>query len=107
MGYRSEIAIGVTPEIYATAPDDVKKAFDEVFGGPSINEADRILWHSDWMKWYSDDPLVQRIEGWLSELEAAEESYGLLRLGEDNNDEQEEGYPYEFGIREVHKLEIE
>lgn len=106
MGYRSKIAIGVDPETYATAPDDVKQAFDEVFGGPSVNEPDRILWHSDWMKWYSNDPLVARIEGWLSELEDGE-SYGLLRLGENDEDIQTDGSPYEFGIRYSRKLEIE
>lgn len=106
MGYRSEIAIGVTPETYATAPDDVKLAFDEMFGGPSVNEPDRILWHSDWMKWYSDDPFVLRIEEWLSELEDCE-SYGLLRLGDNDEDVQTDGSPYEFGIRYSRKLEIE
>lgn len=106
MGYRSEIAIAVTPEIFASAPDEVKDAFVEVFGEPSINEADRILWHSDWMKWYSDDPLVAQIEGWLSELEDGE-SYGLLRLGENDEDVQTDGHPYEFGIRYARKLEIE
>lgn len=105
MGYRSEIAIGVDPKIYKTAPKEVKQAFDEVFGAPDVNEVRRIVWYHEWLKWFESIAEVYLISDWLREQDT--ENYGLLRLGEEDEDIENRGSPYDFGINYVRKLEIE
>ena len=112
MGYCSEIVIAVRKEILAedlispVIPSELRNTPYEVTG-------DVLYWHMPSWKWYSSYPEIQEIEAFftmLFERESIKDSadkggtdtcpwFGALRMGEDDNDVQTWGDPYEFDIR--------
>lgn len=104
MGYRSEIAIAIDPIVYENAPVDVKEAFQEIWDNPDIEEAERIVFHHDFIKWYDSDPVVATINNWLGALDETE--YGLIELGEDMSDVRMEGEYFNYGLDFVRKIDF-
>lgn len=102
MGYRSEVAIAVSTEDYNYAPEEVKNALKECLDEPAENTATMVIFHQDWVKWYDDDELVQTIEKWLDTLNPY--NYGMIRLGEDDNDVQYLGDPWSNGLDYIRKI---
>jgi hypothetical protein len=103
MGYRSEIVIALSPETFAGADVKTKQAFEEMFGAPSEETEERIVFHHDYVKWYMEYLEVVQIQAFLQSLEA--NAFGLFRLGEDPTDTQVEGEPWTWGINHISKLE--
>ena len=111
MGYCSEVVIAVRKEILAedlihpVIPKELRELSCQVIG-------DALYWHLPSWKWYSSYPEIQEIEEFftmLSEREPINEGadkdstdtspwFGALRMGEDGNDVQTWGDPYEFDI---------
>ena len=104
MGYRSEIAIAVDPTVFANAPAEVKEAFREIWETPDIEEAERIVFHQDSVKWYDYVPVVATIETWIKSLDETE--YGLVELGEDYGDVRMEGEYWTYGLDFVRKIDF-
>nr|QMP83788.1 MAG: hypothetical protein [Caudoviricetes sp.] len=104
MGYRSEIAISIDPTVFANAPENVKEAFKEIWETPDREEAERVVFYHDCIKWYSDDPVVATIEDWLHSLDETE--YGLVELGEDLSDTRMEGEYWTYGLDFVRKIDF-
>lgn len=104
MGYRSQIAIAIDPSVWENAPDNVKETFKEVFETPYLEEAERIVFYHDWIKWYESDPAVVIIEDWLKSLDEAE--YGLVELGEDCSDNRFEGEYWTYNLNFVRMIEF-
>ena len=100
MGYRSNIIIAINKEVRArhlitneipaclTNDDSVIKEADERTG----NLYFKI---EDW-KWYSTYPEIQAIEKWFESMQ--EHEFGAMRMGEDDDDTQRWGEPYDFDI---------
>lgn len=104
MGYRSEIAIAVDPNVFTNAPENVKEAFKEIWETPDREEADRVVFYHDSIKWYPDDNVVSTIEDWLKSLE--ETDFGLVELGEDLSDARMEGEYWAYGLDFVRKIDF-
>nr|QMP83252.1 MAG: hypothetical protein [Caudoviricetes sp.] len=104
MGYCSEIAIAVDPTVFANAPENVKEAFKEIWETPDREEAERIVFYHDNIKWHLGIDCVFVIEKWLSSLDETE--YGLVELGEDLSDTRMEGEYWTYGLDFVRKIDF-
>lgn len=105
MSYRSQLVIAIKPEVFKSAPPDVKEAFGNIWDEPEVEDKNRIVFFHDCIKWYDpveDDHTVETIEKWLSYLD--EEEYGLVELGEDDGDVRYGGMPGLFDIGYVRKV---
>lgn len=99
MGYRSDVVIAVNAEVRArhliapcipsTLMDD-----DDVVKQEGPNGA--LYFSISHWKWYSSYPEVQEIEAWFASM--PEEDFGAMRIGEDDNDTETWGSPYDFDI---------
>jgi hypothetical protein len=95
MGYRSDLVIAVRKEIIAadlinpTIPAVVKEL------SWSSTDAARYYFIEGW-KWYDSYPEVRDIEAWFDAM--ALEDFGAMRIGEDDNDTETWGSPYDFEI---------
>ena len=105
MGYRSEIVIAIDPTVYDNASVSVKEALKEIFDEPTLEEAERIVFSYDPIKWYESDPQIAIIENWLRSLDEAE--YGLIELGEDYSDNRFEGEYWNYGLEFVRKVQFQ
>ncbi len=107
MGYCSEIVIAVRKEILAedlihpVIPKELRELSYQVI-------EDALYWHIPSWKWYSSYPEIQEIEAFFGLLGDREPInphtkaipwFGALRMGEDADDIQTWGNPYEFDIR--------
>lgn len=117
MGYHSKVVIAVHKRVLAESlitglgiPEGLEQA-------DSIVETDIAkYWHFYDCKWYSTNPYVAEIEGWLMELGEMDTielpggffsaPYGALRLGEDSSDVEEWGSPYSYGIEFVRNIAV-
>lgn len=104
MGYRSEIVIAIDPTVYDNASVSVKEAFNEVFDEYVVEEAERIVFYRNYIKWYESDPQIALIEDWLRSLDETE--YGLIELGEDYSDNRFQGEYYNYGLDFVRKIDF-
>lgn len=102
MGYHSNIVIAIDPTVYKNSPPDVQEAFEEVFGTPSLEEEDRIIFNHDFIKWYDSDPSVAIIDNWLGSLDECQ--YGLIELGEDYSDVRMQGEYWNYDLGFVRKI---
>ena len=103
MGYRSEVAF-VVPD---SAPrfEEMENCFEDI-----IEKDGYRLYHSTWLKWYEDYPIVHAVQEYLFSLdEDGGEDYLFIRLGEDNADVEEEGGLWDnpFDLGWARKIEFE
>lgn len=114
MGYRSNIVIAIRKEILAE--DLISQVIPPVLKEePHTVRENTVWWHlQDW-KWYSSYSEIQLIERFfqgLSDREPLEidgEKYAwfaAMRMGENDDDLQTWGEPYEFEIQLVRHLEF-
>lgn len=97
MGYTSTIVIAVKKEVLARdlIKPEIPSCLKEI--GHKINEQiGAAYWELDSWKWYSTYAEIQEIEKWFDSMEY--EDFGAIRLGEDDNDSQTWGSPYDFDI---------
>lgn len=97
MGYTSTIVIAVKKEVLARdlIKPEIPDCLKEI--GHKINEQlGAAYWELDSWKWYSTYDEIQKIEAWFDAMDF--EEFGAIRLGEDDNDSQTWGSPYDFDI---------
>ena len=70
----------------------------------TVEEAERVVFYHDSIKWYDSDPVVATIESWLKSLDETE--YGLVELGEDLSDIRMEGEYFAYGLDFVRKIDF-
>lgn len=105
MGYRSEVAVR-----FSEQAAEVVKIFcklDEHIN-QLVNDADTSdlpsgCLHWNYIKWYDDLEDIAAFEAMLSQL--GHENYGLIRLGEDTEDIDHQGCPWEFGMHVNRSIE--
>ena len=112
MGYRSDITIAITKELYVKC--QLLQNIPAALTGEEMVEKDGVCyWFLTGWKWYDGYSEVQAIVAWFDWCEDEEENppqpegnhskpvFGALRLGEgagNGLDEESWGYPWVFGI---------
>ena len=100
MGYRSEVSLELKKEtndlfqaLYAQKfPEDI-----EFLSSSIEKETDKAtLYFWDHIKWYDTYPEVSFITKFISELD--ENDYRFVRLGEEYEDNETDGYSEEFNL---------
>jgi hypothetical protein len=95
MGYQSDIVIAIRKSI--VAEDLISPCIPAVIkelNSASTDEA--VYYFIEGWKWYTSYPEVQEIEAWFESMDY--EDFGAMRIGEDDNDTETWGSPYEFEI---------
>jgi len=90
MGYRSEVVIAVT-EDHADRISKFLADADKV----AKNDLGTYFYYKS-VKWYSDYEEVENTMEALSYI--PEDEYGFIRTGEDPEDIETQGSPYDFGL---------
>ena len=113
MGYRSEVVFVLKPEALEELEElsnhDMElNSLLQTMRGNALEHSDEhnIFYHS-WVKWYEDsDNQVKIIMDFFERLdtEGRENEYGYIRLGENNDDIDERGSPYNLGLDWTRKL---
>jgi hypothetical protein len=95
MGYRSDVVIAIRKSILAK--DLIAPSIPSVIKELSTASTDAATYYfiEGW-KWYPSYPEVQEIEAWFDSMN--DEEFGAMRIGEDDNDTQTWGSPYEFEV---------
>jgi len=94
MGYRSVLAIAIKKKAFEKHVGEAIKDFKTC---DSIKQTkDTVTFYWDGVKWYEDYEDVKSVMGVLAKLE--EEDYGFLRVGEDDEDIERLGDPYDFEL---------
>ncbi len=106
MGYRSDVAIGLTKEADVQLRLSDKKLAIQV-----LDEADdtsKYENHTNYflegVKWYQGYPDVDQVMEFLDSLHHDE--FGFIRIGENDDDIDIKGDPYEYGIELNRHLSI-
>ncbi len=90
MGYRSEVGLAITKDVYETAPEEVKKFLESDLNKEETEEA--VLFYANYIKWYEEDMEVRATEKWLESLKLDNfDDYMFIRIGEDISDLEEHG----------------
>ena len=104
MGYRSDVGFACTPMVKQVIEqvcewDSEFKELIDYASDESCGTGDgRWLWGC--VKWYPDFPDVQIMENLMATLDNSEmyDEYGLIRIGEEQDDIETKGSPYEFDM---------
>jgi len=94
MGYRSEVKLAVKKQSYYDHKELILESIKDCDSISETEEAFVFLWES--VKWYESYPDVQAITKFMSALES--EDFGFMRIGEDKDDIEEAGEPWEYDI---------
>lgn len=97
MGYRSDVVIAITKELWAQHVL-LPHIPDALLGGDveRKHKENAVYFIIEGWKWYDSFPEVQEIQEWLDSLEHDE--FGAMRIGEDNNDTETWGAHGDFDI---------
>lgn len=104
MGYRSETVLKIRKDHYIklleSAPDKKFLAAQKDDGATVT-----ITWKA--VNWDERYPEVQHLEEYLDGMveDDCEDDFGFMSLGEADNDVEERGIPWDFGIRLRRSLE--
>ena len=100
MGYRSQVCIGLDEEAHKVL-NVVKRMcplVNELLSYSDANhflgECNKYMWDS--VKWYEDNPDVHAIMSILKQFQ--DESWAMLRVGEDYEDIEVVNSPWEYDI---------
>jgi hypothetical protein len=96
MGYRSNVAIAVTKEIYTEKflTQKLPRAFNETDETFTTTLGYYFIWLN--LKWYDDFNDVREVMDFLGSLDG--EDYGYIRIGEEYDDIETRGDPYRFDM---------
>jgi len=120
MGYRSDVVIALTKEIYLKEKILDDGTFPTLFNDERevlIESIGAYIWVFEGYKWYAGYEDVDQMTAFLEKLEKEHEltglikpdgskaagartgyPFGFLRVGEDSNDIEEHGQPWDFDI---------
>lgn len=95
MGYRSDVVIAIRKEVLAQ--DLVNPTIPSVIKQLSTASTKDAIYYfiNDW-KWYDSYPEVQKIKDWFDSMNL--EDFGAMRIGENDDDTETWGSPYDFEI---------
>ena len=95
MGYRSDLVIAITKEMLAQ--DLIEPFIPNVIKELSTSSTQNAIYYfiEGW-KWYESYPEVQEIESWFDTM--LDKDFGAMRIGENDDDIQTWGNPYDFEI---------
>jgi len=97
MGYRSQVAIGITKKAFEKHVDQKTKPFEDCDLIYDSEDNVTFLWED--VKWYDSYSDVQAITKVIKEALAEDEtSVGMVRIGEEAGDIETLGSPWEFEI---------
>jgi len=109
MGYRSEVSVVMTRNLFAEMfrqiPDQVTELIRYSDRFESLDNCILLYWNS--IKWYDDSSPVRQFMNVLGEAEEAE--YHFIELGEDYNDNKDRGdfYDNPFSTCMVRRISID
>lgn len=123
MGYTSTVTFAIRKDVYLKCLllQNIPKCLQEPDNSITITtHGDAMYWEIHGWKWYDSYPEIQEIQAWFDWLEDEEENphkpkeyardknnkpimlncsaFGGIRIGEDNTDIQEWGYPSDFDL---------
>ena len=99
MGYRSQVCLSVSEEADKILKDnaDMIPALKELLKDGDSRVAERYYWDS--VKWYPSYPEIDALERFLCFMDSADDGqYGFIRLGEEEDDIERRGAPWEFDM---------
>ena len=103
MGYRSNIVIAMTKEVYfdfvILKQNHLPSLLGEAFNHYSENNTEYWITSTE-IKYYDGINEVDALNKFLNDLEDDnnESCYGFVRTGEDDNDNEYKGNPWDFDI---------
>ena len=111
MGYRSDVGFACTPMVKQVIEQvcegdlDLKDLFQ---CAKDCSSDDDGRWFWDYVKWYEDYPDIQIMENLMVALDSSElyEEYGMIRIGEEQDDIETKGTPYEFDMYVNRSIDI-
>lgn len=111
MGYRSDVGFACSPMVKQIIEQvcEWNSEFKELISYAHDHSGDdtgRWFWAD--VKWYESHPDVQIMENLMIVLDNSElyEEYGLIRLGEEVDDVETKGTPYEFDMYVNRSIEL-
>jgi len=97
MGYISNVAVVFSKDTATKMILENQKVYEELCTWDVKQEtSDNVYFLNYFIKWHKEYPKVQLIIDYLNTLN--EDDYGFLRLGEEYDDYEEKGTPYNFGL---------
>jgi hypothetical protein len=103
MGYRSQVCIGMNDNVFEALAAYVELSgnedLKELFKHADVNEykdANKMFWDS--IKWYEGYPDIDLFNNFLSQLNDNTGEFGMVIVGESDDDVQREGIPCEYDI---------
>jgi len=95
MGYRSDVVIAIRKELLAQ--DLINPNIPAVIKTLSNASTEHAIYYfiKGW-KWYESYPEIQEIEAWFESMNF--EDFGAMRIGENDDDTETWGSPYDFEI---------
>lgn len=100
MGYRSDVIIAITKEVRTRHLISNEIPACLMNDNSVIKEArdsdGAFYFRIQGWKWYDSYPEIQEIHAWFESM--ADEEFGAMRMGEDDDDNQTWGNPYDFDI---------
>lgn len=100
MGYRSDAVLKIRKEHYEGL---LEGAPDKEFLTPASDNGEIVTIVWEYVKWYDDAPEIKHIMERMENL--PDDDYGFMRIGEADDDFEELGIPWDFGIRLQRSLE--
>jgi len=94
MGYRSVVKLALRKQAYYDNKANLLESIKDCDIISETDEAYFFLWED--VKWYPSYGDVKAVEEVMDSLK--EEEYGFMRIGEETNDVEEKGEPWEYGI---------
>ena len=98
MGYRSDITVALTKEVIMKQlilPNEgytnLVEYTDDIFDKDTY-----AVYQINRIKWYESYPEINSINEFLDQLN--DEEYGFIRLGEELDDTEKKGSPYDFDM---------
>ncbi len=95
MGYRSEVYLRIAEPLVEVV-DAARKLDDTLDKMLSEAQDGKTDFHWEGYKWYDTYPEVQAVESLLEMLQ--DDDYGFIRLGEEEGDIEQKGYPSDYDM---------
>ena len=113
MGYRRDVGFACTPMVKQVIEQmcewdlDLKELFQCASDCSSLRNDDG-RWFWEHVKWYEDYPDIQIMENLMAALDSSAlyDLYGMIRIGEEQDDIETKGTPYEFDMYVNRSIDI-
>ena len=109
MGYRSEVYLGIDSDIieelltFVGVNQEVYQLLFEHTKYAKKTQRGGIHFYWDWVKWYGENPSIRKLVNFLKENDG---KYKFLRIGEQYDDIEEEGYSEQYYFEVQRSVEL-